>query len=112
MKAWLNKYILEGFFGWSNFKWVCRELMKVGSNEPSFFSKKRMESGMAFFVLQYGMLEVLSYLIASPTLSMTDFGVWAGIELLICGYTMNKIEAAKAFIKPKEETKPEGEENK
>jgi len=27
---------------------------------------------------------------------MSEFAIWAGVELLICGYTLNKIEAAKA----------------
>jgi len=96
MKEWLHKYFVNGFFGWENFKWLCRELLKVSSNEPSFFSKKRVESGLAFFVLQFGMLEALSFLISKEEMPMSEFAIWAGVELLICGYTLNKIEAAKA----------------
>lgn len=95
MKDWLTKYFIHGFFGWENFKWLCRELLKVGSNEPSFFSKKRIHEGIAFFVLQFGMLEALAYLIEKPVMPMSEFAIWAGVELLICGYTLNKIEAAK-----------------
>ena len=103
MKEWLIKYLIHGFFGWESIKWFIIELGKVGSNKPSFFSKKRIESGIAFFILQFGMLEMLAYLINKPETPMSEFGIWAGIELLICGYTMNKIEQAKAFINPKQE---------
>jgi len=92
---WTNKYIVNGFFGWENFKWLCRELLKVGSGEHSYFSKKRIESGISFFVLQFGMIEILYYLLGKESTSMTDFGIWAGIEAAICGYTINKIEQAK-----------------
>lgn len=93
--TWTEKYLINGFFGWENFKWLCRELLKVGSNEPSFFSKKRITEGVAFFVLQFGAIEMLSYLINKAETPMSEFAIWAGIELLICGYTLNKIEAAK-----------------
>ena len=95
MKEWLNKYFNEGFFGWENFKWLCRELLKVGSSQQGYFSKKRMESGVAFLILQYGMWDILQHLIEKETTSMSDFAIWAGIEAFICGYALNKIEAAK-----------------
>ena len=95
MKEWLNKYFNKGFFGWENFKWLCRELLKVGSSQQGYFSKKRMESGVAFLILQYGMWDILQHLIEKETTSMSDFAIWAGIEAFICGYALNKIEAAK-----------------
>lgn len=101
MKEWLKKYFLNGFFGWENFKWVCRELLKVGSNKPSFFSKKRIESGIAFFVLQFGMFQSLEYLLSKEDTPMSEFAIWAGIECVICGYTINKIEESKKHL-PKE----------
>ena len=91
---WFNKYIVNGFFGWENFKWILRELLKVGSNQPSFFSKKRVESGTAFGILQFGMLEILAYLLSKET-AMSDFVMWAGIEAFICGYALNKIQSEK-----------------
>lgn len=95
MKAWLIKYFIDGFFGWENLKWLLRELLKVGSTQPSFFSKKRIESGIAFFILQFGMIEILVYLLARET-PMSEFLIWAGVEAFICGYALNKIEDAKA----------------
>lgn len=81
------------FFGWSNFKYYFRELIKVGSSKPSFFSKKRLESGIAFFTLIWGMIYwlVKKY----ELMTTTDFLIWSGILLAICGYTMNKIEELK-----------------
>lgn len=103
MKEWLVKYFVNGFFGWENIKWLFRELLKVGSNQHSYFSKKRIESGMAFFVLQFGMFESLEYLLTRPNTPMTEFAIWAGIECVICGYTINKIEEAKKHL-PKDDT--------
>jgi hypothetical protein len=103
MKQWLDKYFVNGFFGWENLKWIIRELLKVGSNQPSFFSKKRIESGIAFFVLQFGLLQSLGYLLTRPSTPMSEFAIWAGIECLICGYTLNKIEEAKKHL-PKDNT--------
>jgi hypothetical protein len=54
---WYNKYILNGFFGWENFKWLVREWLKTYSNQHSFFSRKRIESCILFvggFSLLYG----------------------------------------------------------
>lgn len=38
------------FFGWTNLKWLIKELVNLYSNSSSFFSKKRIESGIAFLV--------------------------------------------------------------
>jgi hypothetical protein len=96
MRDVLNKIFVTSFFGWNNIKFLIKELVKIGSNKPSFFSKKRMESGVAFLVLQFGMLEILDYLISRESTPMSDFAIWAGIEAFICGYALNKIEEAKA----------------
>jgi hypothetical protein len=44
------------FLGWTNIKWFFREIMKMYSGEPSYFSKKRIESGIAFIIAQWGMI--------------------------------------------------------
>lgn len=36
-------------FGYSNFKWLIKELLKMYSNQPSFFSRKRVNEGIAFY---------------------------------------------------------------
>lgn len=84
------------FFGWENFKWICRELYKIYSTtERSFFSKKRIESGIAFIVLQYGMIHWLA--INVNKMPAEQLWIWATIECAIIGYTLNKIEAEKTI---------------
>jgi hypothetical protein len=94
-----------GFFGYDNFKWILRELTKMYSgNETSFFSKKRIESGIAFIILQWGMIYWFVNNITVPVstsssvihgISSSDLFLWASIEAVICGYTLSRIEKEK-----------------
>lgn len=36
------------FIGWTNIKWLAKELIYTFSNKPSFFSRKRIESCVLF----------------------------------------------------------------
>ena len=81
------------FFGWSNIKFLIKELIKLYSNEPSYFSKKRVESGIAFIVGQWGMIYFLTQNIDKLTTS--DIALWAGIEFAIAGYIINQIQKEK-----------------
>jgi hypothetical protein len=81
------------FFGWENIKWVCKELMNVYSAKDSYFSKKRIESGVAFIIAQWGMIFFL--LEKHSTLSMGEFLLWAGAEFAVSGYIINKIQSEK-----------------
>jgi hypothetical protein len=76
-----------------NVKWFFEELMKLYSDKPSYFSKKRVESGVAFTIAQIGMIAYLW--IKINTMDMYDFAMWAGIEFLIAGYTINQIQKEK-----------------
>ena len=78
-----------------NVKWFFEELMKLYSDKPSYFSKKRVESGVAFTIAQIGMIAYLW--IKIDTMDMYDFAMWAGIEFLIAGYTINQIQKEKKF---------------
>ena len=81
------------FFGWSNIKWLCREVMSIYSTKNSFFSKKRIESGLAFIIAQWGMIFFL--LEKHSTLSMGEFLLWATAEFAVSGYIINKIQKEK-----------------
>lgn len=85
------------FFGYSNFKWMVKELIKMYSGEKSYFSKKRIESGIAFIILQWGMIHWM--VINVEEISASDLGVWAGIEGAICGWMISKIQSEKKDIK-------------
>ena len=78
------------FFGWENFKWLVRELIKMYSAEKSFFSKKRIESGIAFVIGQWGMIFYL--LEKHSSLSMSEILFWAATEFAITGYIINQIK--------------------
>jgi len=80
-----------------NVKWFFEELMKLYSDKPSYFSKKRVESGVAFTIAQIGMIAYLW--IKIDTMDMYDFAMWAGIEFLIAGYTINQIQKEKVVNK-------------
>ena len=81
------------FFGWFNIKFLIKELVKLYSNEPSYFSKKRVESGIAFIVGQWGMIYFLVKNIDKLTTS--DIAIWAGVEFAIAGYIINQIQKEK-----------------
>jgi hypothetical protein len=85
------------FFGWTNFKWLIRELLKVASNEDSFFSKKRIESGIAFIIMQWGMIYFIIH--SMDKMTSSDLLIWAGIEGVVCGYTLTQIQKEKALEK-------------
>ena len=95
------------FFGWENFKWFFREVGKIYSYETSYFSKKRIESGIAFIS---GIGVMLCYLYFHRNV-ITNSEMLADISILfiISGYQIAKIEQEKKEIRneTKTETKTE-----
>lgn len=81
------------FFGWTNIKFVIKEILKIYSTSPSYFSKKRIESGIAFIIAQWGMIYFLLQKISIMTSS--DLAIWAGIEFAVSGYIINQIQKEK-----------------
>ena len=81
------------FFGWTNIKWLVKELVNMYSGKTSYFSKKRIESGVAFVVAQWGMIFFL--LEKHQDLTMTDLIMWAGVEFAISGYMVHQIQKEK-----------------
>jgi hypothetical protein len=83
-------------------KWFFTEVMNMYSNNPSFFSKKRVESGIAFFISQWGMVYWL--LKRFDVMTTSDFAMWAGIELAAAGYILNQIQKEKMLDQSEEKT--------
>lgn len=81
---------------WKTLKFYVNELIKMYSGEYSFFSKKRVESGIAFFIGQFGMVYFL--IINISTLTATDMSLWAGIEFAVAGYMISQIQKEKKDI--------------
>lgn len=84
---------LKKLFDSTRIQWFLFELIKTLSNEQSYFSKKRIESTIAFIIGQIGMIYYLIEHVQMMT--STDIGLWAGIEFLIAGYTVNQIQKEK-----------------
>lgn len=89
------------FFGWGNIKKGITEIIRVYSDKPSFFSKKRIESGIAFIIAQWGMVFYL--LKKYPDLTMTDIVMWATIEFGVSGYIIHQIQKEKKMDKTTDE---------
>ena len=81
------------FFGWTNIKWFITEIGKIYSGQESYFSKKRIESGVAFIIAQWGM--VLFFITHLQTLTMGEFLLWATAEFAVSGYIINQIQKEK-----------------
>lgn len=79
---------------YSKIKWFITEIINIYPNKPSYFSKKRVESGVAFAVAQWGMITFL--LKKMDTLTMGEFLLWAAAEFAVSGYIINKIQKEKA----------------
>ncbi len=92
------KIISNWFKLWySRIFWFCYEWLKMYSGlEPSFFSHKRVQAGIAFSVFTYGWLKVLAYLLAQANVPMSEYVMWAMPPLVVAGYTLQKIEEAKS----------------
>jgi len=74
-------------------KWFFTEIVKMYSAQTSFFSKKRVESGIAFFIGQWGMIYFLvkSY----STITMSEIALWATIQFGVAGYMIKQIQNEK-----------------
>ena len=81
------------FFGWTNIKWFITEIGKIYSGQESYFSKKRIESGVAFIIAQWGM--VLFFITHLQTLTMGEFLLWATAEFAVSGYMLEIVKAGK-----------------
>lgn len=77
--------------------WFIGEVNKMYSeSEKSFFSKKRVEGGIAFIVLQWGLIHwMVKTLLLPERMPASELFIWSSIELAICGYTLSKIEDLK-----------------
>ena len=96
------KAIKNWFVSFSNkIKWFYTEIMNMYSAHDSYFSKKRVESGVAFLIAQFGMVFFLVKKI--DTMDVYELSIWAGMEFLIAGYTVNQIQKEKKVKETEED---------
>lgn len=81
------------FFGWDNIKWFITEIINMYSTRSSFLSKKRIESGVAFIIGQFGMIYFLME--HHTELTMGELLLWASTEFAVSGYIVNQIQKEK-----------------
>ena len=86
-----KSFPVKWLFGITNIRWGIKELIKMYSSEPSYFSYKRFQMGVAFFIFTQGAMLTLKMYVKS----VSDFVIWAGPILLIAGFTLIKAEQAK-----------------
>jgi len=85
----------------ASLKWLKTEILNMYSSRPAFFSKKRVESGIAFLIGQWGMVFFL--LEKHTIMTASDLAIWAGIEFAVSGYMLNQIQKEKkAEVSPEE----------
>lgn len=64
------------------------------SENESFLSKKRVESGVAFAIAQIGMVVFL--VINYDTILITEVLMWATLEFTVSGYMLTQIQKEKS----------------
>lgn len=80
-------------FGWANVRKFIIEINKMYSNGNSFYSKKRIESGLAFIIMEAGLIYWLCLNV--HTLDVSSLLMWAGANALISGYNIRHIQNEK-----------------
>lgn len=81
------------FIGWTNIKWIIKEFIAMYSNKKSYFSKKRIESAMAFLG---GMgLILLHAHYKRDTITNSEILADAALLFAIAGYTIKQIQNEK-----------------
>ena len=79
-------------------KWLISEIINIYSNNDSFFSKKRIESGIAFILGEFGMM--FWFFKHVDLMTSSDLGIWAAIQFAIAGYTVYQIQKEKSNTDP------------
>lgn len=80
--------------GTTNLRWGIKELVKMYSNEPSFFMKKRIESGIAMIIFFWGAIHMLA--INVEKWGAVEFVAWATPVIGVAGYILKQIQNEKS----------------
>jgi hypothetical protein len=94
---------LNDWFKTTKIYWFVAEIIKMFSDEKSFFSKKRVESFISFAVGQSGMIWFLIENV--HTMKTSDLLLWAGTEFVLAGYTVAQIQKEKNLTSNGNESK-------
>lgn len=94
---------------WKSFvadvSWFFKEIFKIYSSQSSYFSKKRIESGIAFIIAEWGMIYYMMSKI--DTLSSVELFTWASIQFCAAGYIISQIQKEKCGASDDTTAEPE-----
>lgn len=71
--------------------WILKEIIKMLSNRPSFFSYKRFQTSTAYIIFCIGAI----YSLIRYVKTTEDFVMWCVPILSVCGYTLNQTQKEK-----------------
>ena len=74
-------------------KALIRKIFDIYSNKPSYLSKKRVESGLAFVVGEIGY--VIYFIYNLDSLTTTEVIALSTLQFTIAGYLVNNIQKQK-----------------
>lgn len=84
-----------GLSKWKLFCWYISDFNKVFSNNPSFYSGKRVKEWIAFVTGEYVLIHGFIYLLLHDKLDYTGICFMAGVAFAIAGYQLDKIQKEK-----------------
>lgn len=79
--------------GRDKFRWFASEMLKLYSGEKSYFSKKRIESGIAFIIGEAGAIFWIQH--SYEKMDTYDFCMWLTIQLAVAGWMVSAIQKEK-----------------
>lgn len=80
---------------WKRFCWYISEFNKVFSDEPSFYSGKRIKEWIAFITGEYMLVHGFIILLQKDKLDYTSICFMAGMAFAVAGYQLNQIQKEK-----------------
>lgn len=84
----------NGFLGWNNIKWFIREIRATFSNEPSYFSSKRIER---YFLFLSGLSWINYYIFVHiQTLTYSEIIALVGVIFGYAGFALITTQKEKA----------------
>lgn len=92
---------------WAYLKWVVKELIATCSDQPSYFSKKRIQSWLLF---DAGLGAMMWWLFEHiHTMTYMEIIAFSSVLFGAAGYQIRTIQKEKEFNKNLEKAQPPGE---
>ena len=89
------------FLGWTNIKWFTRELVATMSDQPSYFSKKRVQEWMLFLLAWVASL--IWFIYHFKGMEIGTLLAFTGALFVYAGYQKYSIQKEKKDNKEKKD---------